>query len=277
MAPAGSAAPPLPSFTGVVAAYGLNNFNDAGYPGGLGISGVDNEIHFLGVAPYALDYTDIGSQAINLWADQNGNLNDATSGGANRPTLDATSQLISFDGTQTGLVGANPLYSGGSATGTIYVGFKAASLVETSVLLETGTGATDQAQRISIRLVAGVLTCSVYDATAVVCLANTKSKTISDNNWHLLAFTFDTGQGTAVNQTGLLVDNSSSGVSSPVSSTVAGLLLGGEAPNIGMRNNFASNFFTGSERLNFYRNTVDDAAAKTVMWNRWVYLQSLMP
>lgn len=193
-------------------------------------------------------------------------------------TMSGSGGNVVFDGSVTGLAGAGALYSGGSAVGTIYMLFKAGSLLETSVLLETGTGAADQARRISIRLVAGVLTCSVFDATAVVCLANTKIKTISDSNWHWLAFTWDTGQGTAANQTALKVDDSATGVSSPISSTVAGLLMGNAVPNVGARNNAASAWFTGAMRTAICKNVVDNAATQTNYYNYgYTYLQSTAP
>lgn len=156
-----------------------------------------------------------------------------------------TGELQFTGSTPTGLTGANPLYSGGSATGTIYIPFKPASLAETSVLLETGDGAAGSARRISVRMVAGVLTASCFDATAVVALANTKIKTISDTNWHIATVRFDTSLS-AANQVQLLVDNSATGVTAPISTDLTGLLLGNGVPNFGYRNGGASAGFTGS-------------------------------
>ncbi len=162
----------------------------------------------------------------------------------------------------------------GSTTGTIYGGFKARSLIETSVILETGTGAADQAQRLSIRLVAGALTCSIFDATPVVALANTKIKTISDTNWHWLAFGWNTALVGAA-QTFLKVDDSSTGVTSPISTSCSGLAIAAGVPNVGARNNGASAWFTGLIDPIIVRNVVDNAATQTSYHDYFLYLQSL--
>lgn len=165
----------------------------------------------------------------------------------------------------------------GTVFGTIYLGFKPGSLAETSVLLETGTGAVDQTFRISIRMVAGVFTFSIYDGTAVVCLPNTKIKTISDTNWHFAACAWVTSDGTPANQTILKIDDSTSGVTSPASADLGGNAVGGDVPNVGARNNAASAFFTGKMRYIEAFNVLHDASTQSAYYAYWNYLQSLLP
>lgn len=283
--PAVASNPPLPAFSGT--AWGLNNWNPVGYPSGqaLNASG-DNEADsafFTAVAPYPIDYLTPVPQwgnppyIVGSWQDQNSDINPLTASGSARPTLSTATKTVDFDGAANGMAGAASLIVE-STTATVYVLFKAGSLAETSVLLETSDGGVNRQGRISIRMVAGVLTCAAYDDTAVVNLPNTKIKTISDFNWHLLAFTVDSTQGTAVNQTALKVDNSATGVTSPASADLHGLNNIGEGvPNLGARNNAASTFFTGSLRLVYCKSTVENATQQTAFWTYVQYLQSLMP
>lgn len=276
--------PPLPAFTDVAACWGLFNFNPVGYDVGNAVE-IEGDIGstavpFTGTAPYPYDSVlvpDAGNPpyATTVWYDQNANSANLEAAGGARPSLDATNQLIDFNGTSNGLRSVDGI--GGSPSGTIYIAFKAGSLVETSVILETGTGDPATEQWISIRMVAGVFTASVYDNTPVVNLANTKIKTIADSNWHLAAFSWDTSQVTPANQTTLRMDNSTSGVTSPISTDVLSLAMGGSRTNIGARNNAASLFFTGSMRDVYYKNVVDDATAQTAFFDYWTYLQSVSP
>lgn len=165
-----------------------------------------------------------------------------------------------------------------STVGTIYILFKAGSLLSTEVLFETGTGAVGaaRAKNISISLVAGVLTATIYDNTAVTPLANTKIKTIADTNWHFLAVTWDVTLS-AANQVSLLVDNSATGVTAPISSTLVGLTIGNALLNVGARNNASSAAFTGSMQGVITKNSADDAAAQTAMYNYCKYLNPAIP
>lgn len=158
----------------------------------------------------------------------------------------------------------------GSATGTIYADVQPLSLAAgTRVIFETGTGAVDQPRRLSLIQVANILTWSIYDATAVVCLANSKIWTIPNTNRIFICAQFDTTQATPANQTSLLIDNSSVGVTSPISTDCFGLSIGDDLPNLGARNNAASNFFTGNVFGIVVNNTADDATVKTQYfdWN----------
>lgn len=281
-----TAVPPIPAFANIAACWSLFNFSPGVFAGaGMNFTGADGseDISFTGSAPYPLNYAGINPAntpplLVNTWADQNGNTNDLTQAAAARPVLDATTEFASFDGTQTGLAGAGVLYpdTNQSRVGTIYIVFKAGDLASgLTILLETGTGAADQAKRISIAMTAGVLTASVYDATAVVCLANSKSKTISDTNWHILAFTWNTDAAAGSAQTGLKVDNSTSGVTSPSSADVSALRMGFDVPNVGARNNAAERFFTGSMRHVICRTVQDDATTQTAWFDYLTYLQSV--
>lgn len=287
--PVGSPAPPIPPSSNSELIVSTFNWNNGGYPEGNAFTfegGDISQTQFTGIPPYANNW-DLSSDPyliadpppflINTWYDQL-SANDLIQAGAARPVLDATNQLVSFDGSTQGLVGSVPLYSGSTA-GTIYIAFKAGSLVETSVLLETNTfgNRNTTIQQISIRIVAGVFTFSVYDNTAVVALPNTKIKTISDNNWHWAACSFDSNQGTAANQTALVIDGSVSGISSPASANLGGLEIGGELPNVGARANATSNFFTGSMRHLIANNTNDDAPTETSYFDRFTYLQTQAP
>lgn len=176
----------------------------------------------------------------------------------------------------TGLQSSGSLCN--SATGTIYLLFKAGSLLSSEVLFETGTGAVGaaRAKNISISLVAGVLTATIYDNTAVTPLLNSKIRTIADTNWHLLAVTWDVTLS-AANQVSLKVDNSSTGVTAPISSTLVGLTIGNALLNVGARNNAASAAFTGLMQIARVQTNADDATAQTNMYNYCKYLNPAIP
>lgn len=275
--------PAIPPFNDITNCWSTFNWNPDSYLG-RSLFYTDDIDHPFGTnfdasAPFPTNWdleNDGGSPyLLNIWYDQNSIL-DLIQSGSNRPILDSTSQLISFNGVSHGLQGSNPLFSS-TPTGTIYILFKAGSLIETSILLETGTGANDAINRISIRLMAGVFTFSVYDRTGLVALPNTKIKTISDNNWHLAACTFDADNAIPENQTGLKIDNSTSGVTSPASADLGGSVIGADMPNIGARNNAESAFFTGSMRTIIAKTVVDNAVTQDDYWDRIQYLQSVSP
>lgn len=288
MAPAASTTPPLPSFSNVVAACSVNNFNNAGYPAGqaVGIEGSDGgvNVNFTGASPYPIDYASIdpGSlppYALGTWNDQSAFDNDLIQASSARPILDTVNKLVSFDGATSCMVGSQNLFDfDTTATATFYVLFKAGSLIETSVLLNLGTAPLTNDGGLSVRLVAGVLTASMSGASPTF-LKNTKIKTISDNNWHLAAITIDTNAA-AASQVLLKVDNSATGVTAPVSTDLLGVGIGkGEENNVPYvgASNQASTFFTGSMREIYGRSTVDDATAQTTMWTYVQYLQSTLP
>lgn len=165
----------------------------------------------------------------------------------------------------------------GSTTGSIYIGFQAGSLVESSTILETGANASNTDNSIGIYMAAGAVTVALRGTTLVVVPPRqTKSKVIADNNWHLLTAVFNTDLAVG-DQLVMQLDNSTSGVTPVFTGDLVGARLGGDVPNIGARNSGASNFFTGSMRLIYVRNTVDDAAAQTAMFDYWTYLQSISP
>lgn len=238
-------APTLPAFDNPVTAYALHNYNPVGYPTGLGVSSDVGDGLFTSASVYPLDYTGFGSPPLLVaeWADQNGDANPLIQSGAARPILDAVSEEIDFDGSTSTLVSSGTL--GWTTTdATVYLRFKAGSLVETSFLFLSSNGANNRTGRIAISLVAGVLTVSVYDSTAVIALANTKVKTISDSNWHLLSIVIDTTTS-AANQVLIWVDGSQTGVTAPISTDLASENLRNDVFTVGSRNS-ASNFFTGS-------------------------------
>lgn len=118
-APAGSAAPPLPPTDGAVAIWSLFNlnyptFSDAGVNFTDGGSG-NRDAAFDPVAPYSLPWAAIidaytPPYALDIWFDQlSANNLIATAG--QRPELDATNQMITFNGTTNGMSGANPLFA----------------------------------------------------------------------------------------------------------------------------------------------------------------------
>lgn len=268
----------LPEFDNPALIVGLNNFNPVGYPDGIGVKyNSDTEALFDSVSPYRLLWASLFDHdppyLLENLADQNANNNDLTQTGGARPTLDAVNHSIVFDGaTPTGLTGVRPTFAGGSGTGTIYIPFKAASLVETSVLFETGSGSAAQGQ-VSIRLVAGVFTATIYDLS-LVALPNTKVKTISDTGWHIATIRFDTSLA-AANQVQLLIDNSSSGVSSSAATNLTGIQIGDGVPNVGARNNAASTGFTGSMYDLLCFSTAHDTTLETSWWTYLKYVNGL--
>lgn len=280
---AANSTPPLPSFSNVVGVWGLWNFDPVGYPTGGGVECLDadfTEVAFVGTAPYPLNWDlAVGGTLpflLNTWRDQN-QANVLTQSGGARPVLDATNKLISFDGAAQGLLSFAELYpDGGSTTGTIYLDYQPLDLVSTAVIFETGTGtAGGLAQNISIRQVGAVLTCSVYDDTAVIALANTKIVTLANTNRIWIAFTFDSTNGTAANQTALKVNNSATGVSSPISTNLHSLQIGNAQLSLGARNNAASAYNHCNMWLVRAQNNVDNAAAHLVEYSYNQYLKSL--
>ncbi len=180
---------------------------------------------------------------------------------------------IEFDGTSTGFQSAANLFVGGRTNGTIYLDYQPLDLVSTGVIFETGVGsAAGLAQNISIRQVGAVLTFSVYDNTAVVALANTKIVTLGSTDRIVVACTFDTTQGTAANQTAMKVNDSATGVTSPISTNLSSLTIGDAKVSVGARNNASSAFLTANMWNCGIIPRVDNAAQQTAMVN---YINSL--
>lgn len=283
--PAGSNVPPLPSTAGAVLIAGLFNLAPETYSGpALHVADVNTDEHnatYLFTAPYGVDWDDAGSWSppvvADTWYDQLGE-NNLVAESTARPTLDATNHLISFDGVANGIRGIANLYAA-SQTGSIYLDFQPLSLAAGSrVIFETGGGTVDSGARISIAQVANVLSCSIFDTTIGVAQPNTKAWTIPNTNRIFVCFQFDTTQGTAANQTALFINNSSTGVTSIAAADCNGLDIGNGRPNVGARNNAASNFFTGNMwQAPFANDVVDDAAARLVQFNYNQYLKSLAP
>lgn len=278
----GSAAPPpQPPFDNIALCVALDNFNNDGYAGpGVNISGSDiSTITFTADPPYPLQWanvTDAGDPPYSLitWYDQNGNANDLAGPFGARPILDATNKLISFDGATQGLRGSANLYDGSNTGGTLYFDFAPQSLIETGVIFETGPNATaDRAGAISIRIVAGVLTVSIFDNTPVVSLPNTKIKTLTNTDRIWVCVTFDT-TASAANQVQLYVNNSQTGVTSTATANLSGIQIGKEQPNLGARNNAASSFLTADFWEGRAQTNIDDSATMLEAYNYWIYLQT---
>lgn len=280
----GSAAPPLPPTTGAVAIWSLFNlnyptFSDAGVNFTDGGSG-NRDAAFDPVAPYSLPWAAIidaytPPYALDIWFDQL-SANSLTATGSARPVLDAVGQQITFDGTQTGMSSTINLYDGSNTSGTLYIDVAPQSLIETGIILETGTGAVGNAGRISIRMVAGVLTASIYDGTAIASLPNTKVKTLSGHSRIWVCVTFDT-TAAAANQVQLYVNNSQAGVTSTAAADLSGVQIGKDPANLGARNTASSNFLTADFWQVRAQSNLDDAAAMLIEYNYYLYLRSLAP
>lgn len=182
--------------------------------------------------------------------------------------------MVVFDGAATNLQGGSPLLN--SNKGTVYVDFAPLNLVETGVILETGSGAAGIANRLSIRMVAGVLTASVYDATAIVALPNTKIKTLSTSDRIFVCVTWDTTLA-AANQVQLYINNSQTGVTSAASADLGGATIGNGVPNVGSRNGGAAEgtFLTANMWSLEVLTVADDTSARLTQYNYNQYLKSL--
>lgn len=277
--PSDNPIPPLPPFDNIAACWGLFNFNPIGYDAsaGVSISGTDTSVVGLSPdAPYPLRWanvTDAGDPPylVNTWDDQNGNANDLTQVGAAQPLLDATNQLISFDGTQWLVSGGN---SFGTQTLTAYALFRAENLVGTGYLFAIGReGVNDGA--FTAKMVAGVLTVSVTAATTH--LLNTKIKTIADNNWHLLTVIIDTTVVDPTAQVIVLLDNSAAGVSAPLSTDLGGNSVDGVDPLFVASRNSGLNAIACDYRMIRIQADADDLVAATAMWTYIQYLQTQSP
>lgn len=244
--------PPLPAFTSPIAAYGVNSLSAAyaALAGQLANAGGGDGLLSSLVSPYPGDWTafiagsDPPPYTTSLWRDQNGNTNDLVGPGAGNPTLNYATHALDFNGTSTGLATAANVTLGGKFL-TLYLRFKAGSLSETSILFETNDGNVANKGVVRLSMVAGVFTASVSDQTAVVALLNTRIKTISDTNWHVATLIVDSSLS-AANQVKLLIDNSATGVTAPISIDLANENLTTAKWNVGARNNSASAWFTGS-------------------------------
>lgn len=180
---------------------------------------------------------------------------------------------IDFNGSSTGLATAANVTLG-VQTATFYIYFKAGSLAETSVLFETGSGAAANVGAISVRMVAGTLTVSCSDQTAVVALLNTKVRTIADSNWHLLSVVIDTTAAVNANQVLCWLDGSATGWTSTISTDLSDENLTTSKFNFGARNNAASTWFTGSATDFLFFN----AAQNNTLRGQWEqYIISLHP
>lgn len=278
--------PPQPPFTNIAACWGLFNFNNDGYGEGQGVNisgtSIGGVINFTTDPPYPLRWANVPDVAgdppysLITWYDQNGNGNDLAGSFGARPILDATNKLISFDGATQGLAAAVRLYPHGTLAGTIYIDFAPQDLAQTGIVLETGTGATDQIERISIRMIAGVLMVSIYDRS-IVPLPNTKAKVIGTLDRIWVAVTFDTSLPPS-NQVQLYVNNLQTGVTAPASADLNGNVnVGDNPPSVGARNNATSTFLTANMWEIRAQTGVDDAAALLIQYNYWLYLKSLAP
>lgn len=274
-----SAAPPLPSFDNVVGCWALNNFNPVGYPEGEGVFtedvGGNISAPFTAVAPYPIDWVNTFTGKtppfpVSLWDDQNSNANDLVQVDAARPVLDAVAKEIDFDGATSYLSSVSSV--GDGHTWTSYLRFKAGSLVETSVLFEVGINGASDPTGLSVRMVAGVLTVSMADGTPIVPLLNTKIKTISDSNFHLLSIVINT-DAAAANQVLIWVDGSQSGVTAPISTNLAGENITQDTLFVGTHNQ-ATQFFTGSMTDLLIFNVAQDATLR----GQWqIYINALYP
>lgn len=184
---------------------------------------------------------------------------------------------VEFNGTATGLQSSIALYGSGSATGTIYGWIQPESLSETGVIFETGTFAdrANTIKQISIRMVAGVLTATIFDQTAITALPNMKVKTLSATDPIFITFQWDTAIATASLQTTLLVNDSATGVSSAAAADLSGLLIGGAKVNVGARNNAASAFLTANMWMLLAKSVVDSSTVRAQWFAYQQYLKSL--
>lgn len=282
-APSGSAAPPLPAFTSVLGSWAVNNFDPIGYPTGLaveyndGISADPAQIsNFTESAPYPASNIGLAGSTpylVNTWADQSA-ANNLLQTGSARPVFNYATLAIDFNGSSTGFATFDNVTFGGKFL-ILYLRFKAGSLSETSVLFETGDGSAGNAGIIRVSLVVGVLTVSVSDQTAVTALLNTKIKTISDTDWHLLSVVVDT-TAVAANQVLCWLDGSQTGWTAPISTDLASENLTTAKVNVGARNNAASNFFTGS-MSHLLMFSVAQGATLRGQWQDWINSLAFTP
>lgn len=280
-------APPLPPFANVAGCWGLFGLGGTGIIGGDAVYCGNQDItaSFLGTFPYQINWPGFVDALNNNGGppayadtifDQNANANNLTASSTARPTLDAVNKLVAFGGIANGTRSANQLYVGGAIKGTIYIDFQPLNLTETSVIFETDTFASNghMQQQISIRMVAGVLTASIFDLTPVVALPNTRIKTISATDRIFITFTFDL-QEVPSTQTALYVNNSTSGVTLvPSPADLSGLAIGQGNLNIGARNNAASAFLTANMWNIKALSVVDDAAARLAEWDYNQFLRT---
>lgn len=170
----------------------------------------------------------------------------------------------------TGLAGELPLFAGGVQKGLIGATIYISDLAGAGVIAETGAGTAGLANRISFRMALDKLIFSVYDATAVAALPNSKMVTIPAPGWYRISGKFDTTQGTAANQTSLKLDDSAVGVTSPASANLGSAAVGGDVANLLARDvaGTLSSGFPGY-LLDFEAFSGDKDAAFETSWNTW--------
>lgn len=212
---------------------------------------------------------DLDGDAINDATAPGGSFPSQATGWTNGPVTAGTgSGLVSFNGSN-GMAGDVVLYAGGSATGSIWIDYEPTDLVSTGVVFETGTGLGTAVRRsISIQQVASVLACSVFESTP---LANTKTVTL-DGSRVLLNFQWNTDEVVPANQTSLVVNNSATGVTSPVSTDVNGNDIGDGIPSVGCRDagGTPSMGWTGYLRGIYPYGVTQDNDFRTGFTNYWL-------
>lgn len=185
------------------------------------------------------------------------------------PTAGTGAGQMQFDGAANGMAGAAGLFASGLSTASLYFDIQPTNLATSGTIFETGSFANVGARafQFSLRQEANQLVWRAYDEVGTGI--NSKTFTLTNTNRIFVCVQIDSVQGTAANQTAMLINNSATGVTSPASANLAGGLLGPGLPNLGARNNAASNFFTGNIWNVVVNNTADDAATKTQYfdWN----------
>lgn len=147
---ASSSTPALPSFTSVVGAWGLHNFNPVGYSAGNALQAAgDNQSDvavFDAIAPYPADIVDIANPsqwgappyALQLWYDQNGNANNLNPGPTS-PTLQITTPVV-VSGAGTSAANGTYTYRGQDGNGFSFYTLTGTNPLVSAISFDSGNG-----------------------------------------------------------------------------------------------------------------------------------------
>ena len=170
---------------------------------------------------------------------------------------------VQFDGVNDYLQSNGAVTLG--QTATFYCYFKTTDLASTDALIQLGISPLDTVGGVSVRMVAGVLTVQVTDDTETH--HNTKVKTISDSNWHLLGVTIDT-TASAAHQVTCYLDGSTSGWTAPESADLTSISLSEGDLYVGSIEGAVA-FFTGSMKVIRVQTDADNATKQAAMY-AWI-------
>lgn len=262
--------PSIPSTAGAWGIFGLFNWDPVSYGEGDALEGeLDGVVTFLLNAPYEANWAGLisGNQGCLWWTSLAGDpLEQRVSG---QPVIDVTNKQIVFDGTG-GMRGSTTPNTGRM---TLYILFRVDNLATGQVICESQYFDISTAGSWSLRHIdaATGVRFSLRDSGGT---ARNVNVVLPDTGWHWLCVTIETSAAAAANQLVIKLDNATTGSTNTtdfasMSLNAGALYVGGDSAETWS--------FDGKMRLIYGRDTTDNAATQTAMYERTMYLQGLVP